>query len=87
MNQIGIRELKAHTGEILRRVRENGEIIEVSYHGRTIARIVPARPVSRSVATPNPVWSDLDRLAAEIAAKWPEGLSAAEAVKEGRREL
>ncbi|MBM3312045.1 MAG: type II toxin-antitoxin system prevent-host-death family antitoxin [Candidatus Aminicenantes bacterium] len=87
MYQIGIRELKAHAGEILRRVREWGEIVEITYHGRTVARIVPSRSAQRTVAESSPVWSDLDRLAAEIGARWPEGVTAVEAVKEGRRDL
>jgi hypothetical protein len=30
-------------------------------------------------------WSKLDSLAAQIGARWPKGVSAAEAVSEGRR--
>ena len=87
MSSIGVRELKAHIGEVLRRVRKAGEIVEITYHGRIIARLVPAFLPSKAVAEQSPVWSDLDRLAAEIGARWPDGLSAVEAVREGRREL
>jgi len=87
MKQIGVRQFKAQASEILRQVRLRGEIVEITYHGRTVARLVPAWPPRHAVAEENPVWSDLDRLATEIAAKWPEGLSAAEAVNEERREL
>jgi hypothetical protein len=31
------------------------------------------------------VWTNLDQLAAEIGAHWPEGVSAAEAVRQERR--
>jgi hypothetical protein len=33
------------------------------------------------------VWSDLDRLAQDIRARWPKRLTAAAAVREGRRAL
>jgi prevent-host-death family protein len=85
---VGIRELKQQTSEILRRVREEGETIDVTYRGRVIARLVPVEqpnaPDSRDFAA---VWADMDRLAAEIGARWPEGVSATDALSEDRREL
>lgn len=38
---VGLRELRHHTSEVLARVR-HGETIDVTEHGRLIARIVPA---------------------------------------------
>jgi prevent-host-death family protein len=87
MRSVGIRELKEHTSQILRRVREDGEEVQVTYYGRVVARLVPvtpSRPTSTDLAA---VWSDLDRLAAEIGAHWPADVTAAEAVSEGRRAL
>ncbi len=86
MHSIGVRELKEHTGEILRRVREQGEELEITYHGRAIARLIPIRSTP-APANLTPVWADLDRLAVEIGARWPAGVTATEAVSEGRREL
>jgi prevent-host-death family protein len=37
---VGLRELRHHTGEVLARVR-HGETIDITEHGRLIARIVP----------------------------------------------
>ena len=37
---VGLRELRHRTGEIIARVRQ-GEIIDVTDYGRTVARIVP----------------------------------------------
>jgi prevent-host-death family protein len=37
---VGLRDLRHHTSEVLARVR-HGEIIDVTEHGRLIARIVP----------------------------------------------
>lgn len=38
---VGLRELRHHTSEVLTRVR-HGETIDITDHGRLIARIVPA---------------------------------------------
>lgn len=43
MSSVGIRELKEHTSEIIRRVEDGGETIEVTRRGRTIAHIVPVQ--------------------------------------------
>ena len=87
MITVGIRELKQQTSKILRRVREEGEIIEITYHGEVIARLVPVNPPAPSSEEMSATWADLDQLTAEISAKWPEGVSAVEAVREGRRDL
>lgn len=88
MRSVGVRELKSNTTQILRRIREKGESIEVTYHGKVIAMLIPA-PGETQASTPEAaaVWTDLDRLAAEIGARWPAGVSAAEAVREARRDL
>lgn len=85
---VGIRELKQRTSDILRRVREDGEPIEVSYRGEVVARIVPVlrrRPTARARARARAAWDDIDRIADEISARWPRGVSAVRAVRESRR--
>jgi prevent-host-death family protein len=87
MQSVGIRELKEHTSQILRRVREKGQSMQVTYRGQVIALILPApttKPKAKDLET---YWSDLDQLSAEIGAHWPAGVSATDAVREGRREL
>lgn len=87
MVTVGVRELKQETSRILRRVREKGESVEITYHGEVIARLIPVlppEPTDEEIAT---VWANLDQLTAEISAKWPEGVSAVEAIREVRREL
>jgi prevent-host-death family protein len=86
MQPVGVRELKEHTSEILRRVREDGETIDVTYRGRIVARLVPVN-VEHSQAAKDALLADLDELAAEIGSRWPPELSAVEAVREVRREL
>jgi prevent-host-death family protein len=38
---VGLRDLRHHTSEVLARVR-HGETVDITEHGRLIARIVPA---------------------------------------------
>ena len=80
MREVGIRELKEQSSAILRRVREEKETITITYRGRPVARLVP-------VEDADVLWSELDQLALEIGSYWPKEISAAEAVKEQRREL
>src|SRR5690242_3963478 len=86
MDAIGVRDLKVRASEILRRVRENGDAFEVTYHGRVIARLVPVS-APRSDVSRDAFWAEWDELAADIGAHWPRGLSAVEAVRGDRREL
>jgi prevent-host-death family protein len=83
MLTVGIRQLKQQTSELIRLVRETGSEIQITYHGRVVALLVP---VNRK-ETPNAerAWAQLDSLAAEIGATWNMGVSAAQAVAEGRR--
>jgi len=87
MRSIGVRELKARASQVIREVRRRGTEIEVTHHGRVVARLVPvtaSRPNARRAAA---AWSTIDRLAREIGARWPKGRSATQAVREGRRDL
>ena len=83
MVSVGIRELKQQTSELIRLVREKGSEIQVTYHGQVVALLVPVKK-SRA-KDESKAWTSLDNLAAEIGAHWPKGVSAAEAVAEGRQ--
>ena len=87
MRAIGVRELKERASQVLRRVRERGEEIEVTHHGRVVARLIPVPQERRRRRTSAAAWSTLDRVAREIGARWPKGRSAVNAVREGRRDL
>lgn len=87
MIEVGIRELKQRTSHILRQVREKKETITVTHRGRAVARIVPVEDAESKRAEALAVWAEMDELAREIGAHWPEGVSAVEAVREQRREL
>lgn len=87
MLTVGVRELKQDTSKILRRVREEGETIEITYHGEIIARLVPVTPPKPSDDEIAAVLADLEALSAEISAKWPEGVSALDTIHDVRRDL
>jgi prevent-host-death family protein len=84
MSEIGVRELKLHASEILQRVREKNESFQITHRGRVVARLVPAPTRTVRDAEGN-IWMDMDDLAEEIAANWPPGLTAPDAVAEQRR--
>lgn len=87
MVTIGIRELKQQTSQILRRVREDKESIEITYHGEAVARLIPVVPSSPPIEDVAAILTDLNQLSAEISAQWPDGVSALDAVHDIRREL
>ena len=87
MGEVGVRELKEHTSEVLRRVCEGNETILITRRGKVIARLVPERPSKDEKAELRQIWADIDELAKEIGAVWPKGVSAVDAVREQRREL
>jgi prevent-host-death family protein len=86
MEQVGIRELRQQASEILRRVREDGEQFEVTYHGQVVAKLIPAADVP-DLEKIQEFWRDWERLAADISAEWPEGVSAVQAIREDRGRL
>ena len=87
MTEVGIRDLKQHASEILRKVREKKEIVTITYRGKAVARLVPVESLEDKRAEAMAVLAEMKELAQEIGKEWPPGVSAAEAVKEQRREL
>jgi prevent-host-death family protein len=83
LRTVPVRELKENTSTVLRRVRE-GEEVGITHRGELIARLVPPHPVDRVVSSEGGLFSDIDTLASEVSAAWPEGLSVTEAVRTGR---
>ena len=87
MEKVGIKQLKRDASAILKRVRENNETVEVTYRGDTIAQIVPVITEEERLRQLKAAWARMDKLAEEISEHWPAGVSAIDAVREGRREL
>lgn len=87
MDTVGVRELKQRTSQLVRRVREKKVQIEVTYRGEVVALLIPVPSAKRpaKAAADEAVWADLDQLAAEIGAHWPQGVTAVEAIRADRR--
>jgi prevent-host-death family protein len=81
MTEVGIRDLKNRTSEIIRAVREERVEYVITYRGQPVARIVP-------VATEKDgeqALQELERLSQEISAQWNSDKSAVELLTEMRR--
>jgi prevent-host-death family protein len=83
MVTVGIRELKQQASELVRQVREGGSPVQITYHGKVVALLVPVEPARDDEAEAQ-AWSALDELAAQIGKNWQQGVSAQQAVAEGR---
>ena len=83
MATVGIRELKTHTSDIMRRV-EAGEAISVTNNGRLVAHIVPPAVPEEEIVQALALLDELEREAQAI--DWPVGASVDEIMKEIRRE-
>lgn len=84
-SRVGIRELKERTSAVVRRVEERGEAIEITRRGAVVAKIVPVQekpPFDREAFDRR--WAEHERLAAEISANWPKGVSAVDAIRDVR---
>mgnify|MGYP000371384622 CR=1 FL=1 len=87
MISVGIRELREDLSKLIQRVREDGEIIEVTVRGEAVARVVPMKRKVRSPEEVAKIMEGLDEVIAEISEHWPEGISSVDAVREQRRDL
>jgi prevent-host-death family protein len=93
MSKIGIKELQEQAEDLVTRVEETGEPIEIVVHGRVAVRLVPSRPVDAveplsddERAQTELALARLKELGAEISKHWPEGISAVDAIRDVRRE-
>ncbi len=84
MPSIGVRELKTKASEILRNVRERKARYLVTYHGRSIAALIPLDELE--AAEPDEAaWEELIRLGEKIGRSWKAEASSAELLEEMRR--
>jgi prevent-host-death family protein len=83
MVTVGVRELKQQASKLIRLVRETGSEVQVTHRGHVVALLIPDAPLKGQEGEKNS-WANLDMLAAEIGARWPEGVTAAQAVAESR---
>ena len=79
---IGIRELRDHASEVLKSVETTGQRVDITRHGRTIARLVPALEPEWERW-----WANHQKLVDDIAAEFDTSGDAVESIREQRREL
>jgi antitoxin (DNA-binding transcriptional repressor) of toxin-antitoxin stability system len=79
---IELREFEAHPGDIVRRVRDYREPIDLVENGQIVARLTPPPGPDRQAL--KTFLDEHDRLAQEIGKYWPAGLSAVDAIAQDR---
>jgi len=67
----------------MRKVSQEGQQYDVTNRGRVVARIVPA-PKRMTDEEFRAFWEEWERQAEETSKYWPKGLTAVEAIREGR---
>jgi len=87
MASIGIRELREHTTDVLRRVRDEGTALDITWHGQVIARIVPAAPTSAQREQAKANVQAMEALIAEFGALNVPPTDSRTIMREERREL
>lgn len=87
MGRISTEDLHTRTTEILHRLRDTGEAIEITEAGTVVARLVPPPTAEPGQFNLDEFWAEWDRLSREIGDSWPTGTSALDSVREQRREL
>ena len=94
MARVGVRELKNHTTEIIREIRENQAEYVVTYRGRPVAVLLPLRDdwledeAARAIRITRPgeeVWAELEALRQEIGKSWLSDKTGVELVTAQRR--
>jgi prevent-host-death family protein len=87
MCEIGVRELKVKTSEIVRNVRQRRVSYIITYRGRPVGRLSPLEDQERSrvALSESAAWDVLTRLGKEIGRGWPAGTNGADVLSKMRR--
>lgn len=84
MITVGVRQLKEQASELVRLVREDKDVVLITYHGKVVAKMAPFEQAILANESES-AWASLEKLAAEIGKNWPEGISVLDALSEDRR--
>jgi len=85
MPDIGVRELKTHASEIVRKVKEKGLPYIVTHRGRPVAAIVPVEEVPAGAQNAASAWDELVSIGEKIAQGWQSDQSSTEILSDMRR--
>jgi prevent-host-death family protein len=83
MRSVGVRELREKMSQILQEVSAGGKEVSITSHGREVARLVPPRK-RKTPEEMADLWNRIDRIATQVGEHPGTGLSAVDAVREGR---
>lgn len=85
------RELLERIDEVLRLIKEEGETIELTDHGETIAKWVPVSEPEEAQESieekDSAAWAKLRKIAEDLDPYWPKDVDAVEIVRDVRRDL
>lgn len=86
MEEIGVRELKTHASEIVRRVREERAEYTVTYRGKPVGVLIPfVESTSASLPSELDPWEELEQIGEEIGREWQLDISSVELISQMRR--
>jgi len=90
MPDIGVRELKTRTSEIVRNVWKRRFRYTITYRGRPVGLLLPLErapgpEAEASLASSHDTWAELTRLGTSIAARWPAEESSGAVLSQMRR--
>lgn len=86
MEEIGVRELKTHASEIVRRVREEQAQYTVTYRGKPVGVLMPfVESVPASLPLELDPWEELEQIGEEIGRDWLLDISSVELISQMRR--
>ena len=86
MEEIGVRQLKTHASEIVRRVREEQAQYTVTYRGKPVGVLMPfVESVTVSLPLELDPWTELEQIGEEIGRDWQLDVSSVELISQMRR--
>jgi len=85
MTDIGVRELKIHASEIVRKVKEKGARYIVTHRGRPVAAIIPLEEAQAESEIEGSAWDELVSLGEKISQGWQTEQSSTEILSGMRR--
>jgi len=88
MSEVGLRELKTHASEIVRKVKEERSRYIITHHGHPVALIVPIEEASippEASESGALVWDELLKLGEAIGNGWQSPKTSTELLSEMRR--
>ncbi len=85
MADIGVRELKIHASEIVKKVKEKRVRYIVTLRGRPVAAIIPIEEVQTGSESQDSAWDELVSLGLQIGQNWQSDQSSTEILSDMRR--